>query len=227
MRSFWKKIQTNATGLSVVMTAIALLVGVFSVPSLIQGLLASGSDLAVSQVIRPFPGFKIIRTSSQDPGICPAGKPVYGAGFELEFNLSHNKSGDLPITVNSILIVHQFKPGSARNLQLLASAEQQFGTGTQVPYQFSASLRGTEVEIEEWKWKDGTVIVPKGNDLMHSEKPRRIVLRNAAENDVETIIGTIEVTEIGLYLVRLKISGFIGQTAFDRETDHVCVYYAL
>jgi hypothetical protein len=54
---------------------------------------------------------------------------------------------------------------------------------------------------------------------------RRIVLRNDAENDVESIIGTIEVTDIGLYLVWLKISGFIGQEAFEKETDRVCIYY--
>ncbi len=249
MSPFWKKVQDNAPGLAVALTVIALLVTVFSVPKLIEDLFESDSGIKISplkvrtdtadpsipdiflsqlsdpQVIRPFPGFEVIRTSSQDPGICPTGKPIYGAGFEMEFNLSHDKKGDLPITVNSILIVHQFEPGPSKNLQLHASAEHQLGAGTQDPYQFAAILRGTEVEIEEWKWKDGTVIVPKGNDLLHSEKPRRIVLRNDAKNDVETIIGTIEVTDIGLYLVWLKISGVIGEKAFERETDRVCVYY--
>ena len=227
MSRFWKKVQDNAPGLGVVLTVIVLLVSVFNVPKLFD---RNIPDIVLSRlneprVLRPFPGFQVIRTSSHGPGICPIGKPIYGAGFEMEFTLSHDKKGDLPIMVNSILIVHKFEPGSSKNLRLHASAEQQFGAGTHDPYHFSALLRGAEVEIEEWRWKDGTVIVPKGKDLLHSEKPRRIVLRNDAENDIESIIGTIEVTKIGLYLVWLKIGGFIGQEAFEKETDRVCIYY--
>jgi hypothetical protein len=176
MSRFWKKVQDNAPGLGIVLTVIALLVGVFSVPKFFEpsppnnsGVLVSPvdvnvvpaassdrnfSDIVLSRlnephVIRPFPGFQVIRTSSPGPEICPTGKPIYGAGFEMEFALSHDKKGDLPITVNSILIVHKFEPGSSKNLRLHASSEQLFGAGTNDPYQFAALLRGAEMEIEE------------------------------------------------------------------------------
>ena len=53
MRRLWKKIQDNARGLGVVLTVIALLVSVFSVPKLIEVLFPSIPDIVLSQMSEP------------------------------------------------------------------------------------------------------------------------------------------------------------------------------
>ena len=179
--------------------------------------------LSAPATFRPFGGFEVRQREGASPPDCEA---THGVGVEVEFTLSHDKQASLPITVNSIEIVSEYEPGPREGLELVASADAQFGKGTEDPYSFTAWLNGAGVEVEEWRWKDGATVVPRSADLLASDRPRRIVLRNERPDDTETIVGTIEATEPGLYRVWMRIRGVTGDRSVEKETDHACIYLA-
>ena len=224
MKAVLRWLKEHATAIGVLVSVIALLgsgVGVL-LDRMSAGALP---DLLVSSptTFRPLGGFEVRQREGATPPGCEA---TYGAGLEVEFTLSHDKQAELPITVHSIEVLSEYEAGARDGLELVASADAQHGKGTEDPYAFTAWLNGDSVEIEAWRWKDDSTVVPRGRDLLASDNPRRPVLRNNETDDTETIVGTLEATEPGLYRVWLRIRGATGDRTVERETDHACIYFA-
>ena len=228
MNSIWQWIQNHASAIGVVLSSIALAgsgIGFF-VTLLNKGqlpdLLISSPNVTPYQALEGYELKGNIETSLE---LCQNVNNVFGAGLHVELALSHNKQSQMPITIGAIEIIHRYKPITNSELTVSADADSLFGEGTESLYSFLAWLQENRIEIERWRWKeDGTEIKPVGNNLLKSDEPKRIVLRNDGKNDTEGIVGTIKAAEPGLYRVWLKIRATTGGKTIIKETDHVCIY---